>query len=107
MAVSNASSVQGSFDKESKLDEDINHDDFSDQEQDVEQDCRRLPQESVRMFKISEKRALKLKAMESNNASLQTTLEDSKFKVKQLEEQRLNFSNNLIAARKENELLKE
>ena len=45
--------------------------------------------------------------MESKNISQQATLEDSRSKVKQFEEQRMILSNNLIAARKENELLKE
>lgn len=45
--------------------------------------------------------------MESKNASLQTTLEESKSKVTQLEEKCVILSNNLIAAGKENDLLKE
>lgn len=45
--------------------------------------------------------------MESKNASLQATVDDSKSQVKQLEEQRMILSNNLIVAGKENELLKE
>ena len=59
------------------------------------------------MSKINEKRALKLNAMESKNASLQATLEGSKSKVKKLEEQRVILSNNLIVEGKENKLLKE
>ena len=42
MALSNVSSVQGSSNKESKSDEDIAHDHFSNQEQDVEEDYMRL-----------------------------------------------------------------
>lgn len=57
MALSNVSSVQ-----ESKSDEELDLNDFSDQEQDVKEDYKRLLQESFRMAKTSEKRALKLKA---------------------------------------------
>ena len=44
MTVSNASSVHGSSDKEFRSDEDMDNDDFSDQEQDIEEDYRRLLQ---------------------------------------------------------------
>ena len=101
MALSNASSVQ-----ESKFEDDLDINEFFFYEEQADEDYQELLQESVRMSKISEKRALKLKAMESKNVSLQDTLEDSRSKVKQFEEQRMILSNNLIAARKENELLK-
>ena len=70
MAMSNVLFVQ-----ESKSDEELDLTDFSYPEQDVEEDYKRLFKESVRMSKISEKGTLKLKAMEANNTSLQTTLE--------------------------------
>lgn len=107
IAMSNVSYVKGSFDEDSKSDEDKDLNDFSDQEQDIEEDYRRLLQESVTMSKISEKIALKLKAIESKNTYLQVTLEDPKSKVKELKEQRMILSNNPIAAGKKNEMLKE
>ena len=39
------------------------------------------------MSKISEKRAVKIKAMEEKNTSLQATLTDSQSKVRHFEEQ--------------------
>ena len=53
---------------------------------------------------ISEKRALKLKAMESQNSSPTAQLEDSRAKVSQLEDQCF-LCNNLIDAGKKNALL--
>ena len=59
------------------------------------------------MSKINEKRALKLKAMESQNSSLKAQLEDSQATVTQLEDQCNILSNNLIDVGKENALLRE
>ena len=59
------------------------------------------------MLKISKKRALKLKEMESQNSSLTAQLEESHAKVSQLEYQHIILSNNLIDAGKESELLKQ
>ena len=57
------------------------------------------------MSKINEKRALKLKAMESHNSSLTAQLEDSHTKVSQLEDQRSILFNNLSDTGKKNALL--
>ena len=70
---------------------DINE--FSDGEHDGDEDYQKLFQESVRMSKISKKRALKLKAMEEKNALLQATLTNSQYKVEQLEDQCTILSN--------------
>ena len=50
------------------------------------------------MSKISKKRALKLKEMETQNSSLTAQLEESQAKVSQLEDQHIILSKNLIAA---------
>ena len=57
------------------------------------------------MLKISEKRALKIKAMDENNSSLQAALTDSQSKVRRLEDQRAILSNKLIIAGQENDRL--
>eukprot|EP00268_Persea_americana_P034956 TRINITY_DN3454_c0_g3_i4.p3 TRINITY_DN3454_c0_g3~~TRINITY_DN3454_c0_g3_i4.p3 ORF type:complete len:148 (-),score=33.84 TRINITY_DN3454_c0_g3_i4:2168-2611(-) len=101
MAVSNTSSMQGS-----KSDEDFEIYEFSDAKQDADEDYQKLFLESVRMSKISEKRSLKLKAMEEKNASLQVTLIASQSKVSVLENQSTIVSNKLLDVGKENECLK-
>lgn len=107
MALSNVSSMQGSFDMDFKSDEDIDLHDFSNNEQDMKEKHMRLLQDSMRMSKMNEKRALKLKNLESQNTSLQAKLEDSQAKVRQVEDQRSALSNYLIDAGKENKLLKD
>ena len=59
------------------------------------------------MSKISEKRALKLKAMEEKNTSLQAVLTDSQSKVRRVEDQRTIFSNKLIIACLDDRLLQQ
>ena len=87
MALSNTSSVQ-----ESKSEDDIDINKISDEEQ-ANEDYQKLFQESVKMSKTSEKRALKLKAMEEKNTSLQAALTNSQSKVRQLEDQHVILSN--------------
>ena len=53
------------------------------------------------MSKINKKRALKIKAMDEKNTSLQAALIDSQSKVQQLEDQRAMLSNKLIIAGQE------
>ena len=88
MELSNTSSVQ-----ESKSEDDLDINESSNGEQDGDEDYQKLFQESVRMSKISKKRALKLKAMEEKNALLQATLTNSQYKVEQLEDQCTILSN--------------
>ena len=61
----------------------------------------RLLQDSIHMATINAKRALMLNAMESQNISLQATLEEPQSKVKQLEDQYMILFNNLIVAGEE------
>lgn len=49
MTLSNVSSVQGSSDKDSKSEEDIDLHEFSNQEHDMEAEYKRLLQDLVRM----------------------------------------------------------
>ena len=58
------------------------------------------------MSKVSEKRALKLNAMEEKNTLLQATLIESQSKVSQLEDQRTILFNKLIIVGQENDRLK-
>ena len=71
MALSNTSSVQ-----EYKSENDLDINEISDEEQ-ADEDYKKLLQESVKMLNISEKRALKIKAMEEKNTSLQAALTNS------------------------------
>lgn len=107
MALSIVSSMQGSSDRESKSDDNSDSDNFSDDDKNWETAYKKLLQDSIRMSKISKKRALKLKEMESQNSSLTAQLEELHAKVSQLEDQNIISSNNLIAAGKESELLKQ
>lgn len=107
MAITNASSVQGSSDQDSKSGEELDIHDSSDDEQDLEIQYKRLLQDSIRMVKFNAKRALKLKAMGSLNVSLQATLEESQSKVKQLEDQYVILSNNMIFAGEETKQLED
>lgn len=75
MALFNASSMQ-----ESKSEDDLDINEISNEEQ-ADEDYQKLLQESIRISKISEKRALKIKAMEEKNTSLQVALTDSRSKV--------------------------
>ena len=59
------------------------------------------------MSKIREKRALKLKAMEEKNTSLQAALTYSQSNVRQLEDQCTILSNKLIIAGQENDCLQQ
>ena len=61
MALSTVSSLQGSSDRESKSDENLDFDNFSDDDKDWETAYKKLLQGSIRMSKISKKRVLKLK----------------------------------------------
>ena len=107
MVLSIVSSMQGSSDRESKSYDYSDSDNFSDDDEDWETAYKKLLQDSIRMSKISKKRALKLKEMETQNSSLTAQLEESQAKVSQLEDQHIILSNNLIAAGKESELLKQ
>eukprot|EP00268_Persea_americana_P034952 TRINITY_DN3454_c0_g1_i2.p1 TRINITY_DN3454_c0_g1~~TRINITY_DN3454_c0_g1_i2.p1 ORF type:complete len:227 (-),score=57.35 TRINITY_DN3454_c0_g1_i2:922-1602(-) len=107
MALSTVSSLQGSSDRESKSNDNSDFDNFSDDDKDWETAYKKLLQDSIRMSKISKKRALKLKDMESQNSFLTAQLEESQAKVSQLEDQHIILSNNLIVAGKESELLKQ
>ena len=75
MELSSASSVQ-----EFKFEDDMDINEFSDEEQ-ADEDYQKLLQEFVRMSKISKKIALKIKAMDEKNSSLQVALTDSQSKV--------------------------
>ena len=99
MALSNTSSVQ-----ESKSEDDLDINEISDEKQ-ADEDYQRLLQESVRMSKTSEKRAVKIKAMEEKNITMQSALTDCQSKVKQLEEQRAILFDKSITASQENERL--
>lgn len=102
MALLNISSVQ-----ESKSEDDLDINQISDEEQEGDEAYQKLLLESMRMSKISEKRALKLKAMEEKNSLLQTSLTDSQSKVRQLEDQRAILSDKLILAGQENNCLQQ
>lgn len=75
------------FYKESKSNEDLNLHEFSNDEQDLEVVYRKLPKDSMCLSRINDRMALKLKAMEYQNSSLTSELDDAHAKVRRLESQ--------------------
>ena len=70
------------FYRDSKSDEDLNLYEFSDDEQDLEAVYRKLLKDSMCLSRISDRMALKLKAMEYQNSSLTSELDDARAKVR-------------------------
>lgn len=97
--------MQGSSDNDSKSDEDLDLQEFSDDEQYLKTEYRKLLKDSMRLSWINEKMSHKLKAMEAKNSSLTSEPEDAWAKVSQLESQCAIWINNLMDVGKKNELL--
>lgn len=81
MTRTNSSSVQGSSDKDSKSNEDVNLHEFSNDEHDLELMYRKLLKDSMRLSRINDKLSHKLKTMESRNSSISSELEDARARV--------------------------
>lgn len=81
---SNISSMQGSSDKDSKSDEDLDLHEFSDHKRDLEAQYRKLLKYFICLSQINNRMSHKLKAMETHNSSLSYELEDAHAKVSQL-----------------------
>lgn len=105
MTRTSSSSVQGSSNRDSKSNKDLNLHVFSDDEQDLEAVYRKLLKDSMLLSHINNKMSYKLKITESQNSSLTSKLGDARVKVSQLESRRTIFSDNLIDARSKNEQL--
>lgn len=95
--------MQGSSNRDSKSNKDLNLHVFSDDEQDLEAVYRKLLKDSMLLSHINNKMSYKLKITESQNSSLTSKLGDARVKVSQLESRRTIFSDNLIDARSKNE----
>lgn len=102
---SEISSMQGSSDRDSKLDEDLSLNGFSDEEQDMEASYMKLLKDLIQLTKINDRMALKLKAIESQNSSLKVELDDTRAKMSQLETQHLILSKQLLDAGVNTDLL--